>query len=101
LYRVSSEPGRAPTLSEIGLVECPASVGALCFAPDDGALVVGSGGGLRFVQPVGGALIEAQAVHTRPVVGLAFSPDGRTLLSCDSRGALACFSVSAKRLRRW
>lgn len=97
VFRLGAERGARELVS----FSAPGPVGALAFSPDGATLAVAVGGSLRLYAAATGALIEAQAVHTRPIGALAFSPGGGALLSVDVKGGVASFSLGAKRARLW
>jgi WD40 repeat protein len=73
---------------------------ALAFAPGGTLLACGATDfNVWLCNPATGEAIGALRGHERCVYGLSFSPDGRTLASRDSCGAIKLWDVAAKTLR--
>ncbi len=74
----------------------------LCFSPDRKHLVAGGmDGGIRFFNPETGKqenLLAGQ--HNQWVVSLAFSPDGKQLLSADQGGVVLLWDLPGNKVVR-
>ncbi len=70
------------------------SIYALASAPNDGLLAIGgygamgSLGEILLVDPVKGTLVKVLEGHRQTVCSLAFSPDGKRLVSADTSGCV-------------
>ena len=70
------------------------SIYALASAPNDGLLAIGgygamgSLGEILLVDPVKGTLVKVLEGHKQTVCSLAFSPDGKKLVSADTSGCV-------------
>jgi len=77
------------------------SIYALASAPGDGLLAIGgygamgSLGEILLVDPAGGRLERALSGHRQTVCGLAFSADGKRLVSADVEGKVILWSRDA------
>jgi len=80
-------------LREFGLPQ-----NALLALPDGSLAAGGADGALRLVAP-DGAVRELTA-GSRPLVGLALAPDGRTLAAASLGGSVALWSLPEGRLRQ-
>jgi WD40 repeat protein len=71
-------------------------VGSLAYSPDDQVLAAGhKDGTIRLWNTATGQMRSEMTGHESEVKDLAFSPDGRTLLSCD--GVIRIWSVDHAR----
>jgi WD40 repeat protein len=73
------------------------------FSPDGSLLAAGNSGfqpdyAIRLWDPATGEIVHTLEGHTTDVRDLAFSPDGRTLASCDGDGFTKLWDVNAGRL---
>jgi hypothetical protein len=68
---------------------------AVAFAPDGRLASAGPGGSIRLCDSSTGQEIVSVAAHAGTVRGLAFAPDGRTLVSCGEDGSIRLLDVAA------
>jgi WD40 repeat protein len=62
----------------------PIETTAVAWSPDAAVLACGTRtGAVQFFDAATGTLLGGLSPHERPIVGLAFSPDGRIVLSAD------------------
>jgi WD40 repeat protein len=91
---------KTATWEEIGSLEAP-NVWALSFSPDGAVLASGGSGGIIKLWDVKKAkLITSKEGHETDVLSLAFSPDGRHLLSAAMRDLEATEDASGT-LKLW
>ena len=74
------------------------ATGPLAVSPDGGLVASATAGGLvRLFDPAKGELKESLHGHMNAVFGVAFSPDGRSLIStCGGREAVKLWDVSTR-----
>jgi WD40 repeat protein len=71
---------------------------ALAVSPEGGLVASGTGGGeVRFFDPIKGELVESVHGHLNAAAGIAFSPDGRRLISTSGgREAVKLWDVGTR-----
>ena len=75
----------------------PAGGSAVALHPDEDLLAVGAGdGSIRFVDMPSGRVRRLAGKHAAEVSAMAFSADGRTLVSGDSNGGLIAWDVGRR-----
>jgi WD40 repeat protein len=75
--------------------DLPFSTTSLKFSPDGSKVVlIGNGGTLRILSVKNGELLAEIAENAaQPITGVAFSPDGKTLLTCQFPNSLSVWEV--------
>jgi WD40 repeat protein len=79
------------------------SIFALASAPNDGLLAIGgygamgSLGDILLVDPVKGTLVKVLEGHRQTVCSLAFSPDGKRLVSADTTGCVMLWNRESEK----